>query len=297
MMKMKRFMVALAFLLALSLLSGCSEVVETPTNVNSPVIQQQAEGKEISEVSEPNQQDQGEEAGSENEQPVENKKEENQTSKDVEKETVGFKPQENAETQENKDRTNAMATEYVPPNFDSIEGFHSWIQNGGVEDEKRIELLSYAKNSSTVSQTSYYRPQMGNGKEGLKLVKIDAYSTELVYRYALEKNVEQVVLNIYVGVHQGRIDGFSKKMKENYELIDSPDTRMYDKYGSSAIKGIEYYHYHYPANDSTTIYWQIGEKTFLAYYYGDYAQINEILPLLELEQVSYKITNNNAVVK
>lgn len=295
MMKMKRFMVALAFLLALSMLAGCGEIVETPTNVNSPVIQQQAEGEEGSDLSESAQQDKGEQFEQENVQSVENKKEESNFSKEEKKESVVSKLQANDSIQENKEKNNAMPQEYIPPSFDTIEGFHSWMKNGGVEDEKREELLANAKNSLTVSHTAYYQPKMRNGKEGLKLTKVDAYSSELVYRYALEKNIEKNILNIYVGILQGRMDSFSKKMEENYKLLDSSDNRVYDKYGSSTIKGIVYYYYHYPANDSTTIYWKIGENTFLSYYYGNYDQIHEILPLLELEQVEYKIANNGAV--
>jgi DNA polymerase-4 len=97
---------------------------------------------------------------------------------------------------------------------------------------------------------------------------------------------------------QKQISIFSdNQIEEKNDVVQETLDKINDKYGSSTIDEITYQYYHYPKNDSVTIYWEIDQNTFRAVYYGDYAQINEILPLLELEQVSYKITNNNAVVK
>ena len=171
------------------------------------------------------------------------------------------------------------------------------MQNGGMEEEKRANLLNNVKNSTTFSTTSYCRPKLGDGNDEFVLTEIEAYPYSVIYRYGFAKNKNVRGLAITIYVDSAYMASIEEAMKECYSLIDNLNDRVYDKYGSTVVNGITYQYYHYPKNDSATIYWKINQNTFYAKYYGDYDQIHEILPLLELEQVEYKIADNGSAVK
>lgn len=295
---MKTLTMILAFLVALGMLTGCSEEVETPTNVNSPVIQQQVKGEETSGLSESVQQDQEEQSESVKEQPVENKQEEKTASKEEKKEVVVSEVKEtNKEAGSNDNIEHGDEPAYIPPSFTSMEGFRSWMQNGGMEEEKRANLLNSVKNSTTFSTTSYCRPKLGDGNDEFVLTEIEAYPYSVIYRYGFAKNKNVRGLQITTYVDPVYMKNIEEAMQETYDEIEQPDIRVFDQYGSHQVKGITYYYYHFPKNNGTLVYWQIEGNTFYAVYYGDYDQINNILPLLELEQVEYKIADNGSAVK
>lgn len=236
-MKINTLTLISALLLALGLLIGCGDVAETSTDVKNAssavsVVQQYAQEQEKVLVEEEKQGD----ASSSNRVQSEVQKQEN-TNQNTSSQTA----------------IQAMPPEYVPPCFTSMEGFHTWLQDGGGDDEKRSELLSCAKNSPTFSLTSYYRPKMLDGKDGLQLSEIAAYSTGIHYYYGYEKNKENLVLDINVSIHKAYLDRFAEDMQDCYNQINHPDGRVFDKYGEAVVNGITYQYYHYPKNDSTTV--------------------------------------------
>ncbi len=281
MMKKNILGMVLSLLLVATMLAGCGDVSETPTDANSPATQQTG-GAESLVASQPTQE--------ENKTPAVQSTPAPTTSKETGK--------EESTVSNNKENTNDQPQGdepwSPPPGFTSVEGFHSWLQTGGVEEEKRADLLGNVKNSTTYSATAYCRPKLGNGNEWFTLSEIRAYPYSVVYEYSFFKKPKERGLKITTYIDPIYMADGARSMKERYDLINNPEERVFDKYGSATVNQITYYYYHYPANDSTTIDWRINGNTFKAKYYGDYAQINEILPLLELEQVGYKVTKSEA---
>ncbi len=290
------FLLILCFVI--SLFTACGEAKETPTDVtnsseNSTIQQPQTQG----ESSQPTKETTGD---------VQKENQEQDGIPSQPEESAPQSPQEEnqeevtvPETQGNGNNdVQGDLNPYIPPEFTSVEGFHSWLQNGGVEEEKREDLLNSITNSTTYSDTSYCRPKLANGNQEFVLTTIEAYPYSVIYRYGFVKNLSLEMLTITTCIDPIYMKDVSENMQECFDLIDDPEKRVFDEYGSTALNEITYYYYHYPKSDRTTIYWKINGNTFKARYYGSCAQINEILPLLELEQVEYKISNaNNEVAK
>ncbi len=290
MMKKNILGIFVPILLVGAMLVGCSEAPESPTDVNS-LATQQTGGAESLVASQPDSQEKPHE---ENKTPAVQSTPVQTTSQETGK--------EESTVSNNKENTNAQPQGdepwSPPPGFTSVEGFHSWLETGGIEDEKRADLLNNVKNSTTYSATAYCRPKLGNGNELFTLSNIEAYSYMVTYHYRFAKNLDLIGLEIMLYIDPVYMDHVAQTMKKRYEQIDDLENRKFDKYGETVVSGITYQYYHYPSNDSTTIYWKINGNSYYGRYYGDYSQINEILPLLELEQVEYKISNaNNEVVK
>ncbi len=297
---MKIFMAILSLVLTMSMVfTGCGEETFTPTDVDSKITQTAGDATQENQektspettLSDEDAQKDGEDNGSLREtSAVKSEKQGNQTT------VVENNSETDQSSGKNNGDTQASPSAYIPPSFTSVAGFKSWLQSGGIEEEKRADLLNSVKNSSTFSATAYCQPKIGDGNQMFQISKIDAYPYSVIYRYSFVKNSAVTGLKITTYVDANYMTGIANIMEDTYAEIDSPETRVFDKYGFATVNGITYYYYHYPANDSTTIYWQINDNTYYAVYYGDYDQINEILPMLELEQVSYKI-NTDAEVK
>ena len=112
-----------------TLFTACGQTPETPTDVNSPETQQTAGGEGSSvdlqqEVQEKTQ----EEHQSQNEQsaPVQTASKE-----------IGMKESAVSNNKENNDNQLQGDEPWSPPaGFTSVEGFRSWLQTGGIEEEK-----------------------------------------------------------------------------------------------------------------------------------------------------------------
>lgn len=168
------------------------------------------------------------------------------------------------------------------------------MQNGGLEEDVRSQLLVNVKDSTTYSTTTYSSPKLGDGNKIFALSEIKAYPYGVFYNYIFA-NTTQKSLTIWFYVDPAYMRFARINMEDSYREIGQPDKRVYDLYGETKINEITYYYYHYPKNDSTTIYWKIDDSYYSAWYYGDYANIQEVLPLLEIEQVGYQVSNSGAV--
>ncbi len=176
------------------------------------------------------------------------------------------------------------------------KSFHSWLQNGGDEEHVRENILNFfAEGSPTLSDSFYYRPKLGDGKNGWQLTNINVYYEELYYNYTMIIGETKTNLGIYIGIDNDRIDCYEDEMQWCSQLTNGPVENYYpsfDVYGSATVKGVEYNCYHFPKSGVTSIYWKVNGITFCAVYDGEYSDVGEILPLLEMEKVSYKIANN-----
>lgn len=180
-----------------------------------------------------------------------------------------------------------------PCRFANLKGFHNWLEKGGEEEILRENILKYfSKGSPTLTLTSYYRPQLGDGKNGWQLTNINVYYEELYYNYTMIIGEVKTHLGIYIGIDKDRIEHYTYEMQRCSELINGPVENYYplfDRYGSVTVKGVEYTCYYFPKDKVTSVYWKTNGITFCAVYDGEYADVGKILPLLGMERVGYKI--------
>ncbi len=218
----------------------------------------------------------------------------------IERPSPGYFFVTDEESPDAMDRPMADKKPYTPPSFATVKAFHNWLQNGGTREAERNTLLSLAKNSPTVTLTSYYRPQLRNGKNNWQLTNINVNRSWLYYNYTLTVHKEKTNLGIYIGVSEGRINELSYERQLCYELSNGPVenwTPAFDRYGSATVKGVEYTCYYFPDDKVTSVYWETNGITFCAVYDGEYSDVGKILPLLEMEQVNYKIASSGTTKK
>ena len=181
---------------------------------------------------------------------------------------------------------------YTPPSFSSVESFHDWLEKGGSREEERENLLSISKNSSTVTLTSYYCPQLTNGNKSWRLTNMIVNQTWLYYNYASTIDEGKTSFGIYIGVSEGQIKELDYEMQLCSELAKGPVENWdpaFNRYGSVTVKGVEYACYYFPKDKVTSVYWKTNGITFCAVYDGEYADVGKILPLLGMERVGYKV--------
>ena len=305
MMKIKWIAILLVMVLVSGMLAGCTEETPfTPTDAKDAVAFEQEQQEKQQQESTVSQSEKEIDKEQKEDEPVSSateKEPEKQTAATSSKaEQVSNNKQEKEDSQtvsstapagNSGNGTAADAMEEIPPSFTSVAGYHSWLQNGGIEEDVRAELLSNVDKLTTYTSTRYTRPKLGDGNQMFTLSEIVTPSYGAIYWY-VASNANKSDVKLKISIYTDPLsEGFLQdEMEKRYAQINSVD-RVFDQYGEATVNGITYYYYHSSKKDVTIIYWQVNGNTFYAMYYGEYSQIKQILPMLELEQVEYKVSD------
>ena len=169
------------------------------------------------------------------------------------------------------------------PTFLSDETFVFWLKNGSDSFvDQRTDFLQQTVNQTFV----YYRPANDLSSYGtFNLLECPVLGKR--YRYYYSKN-DQASIKIGVQCNDSTFEEMYIMAKERFE-------NNQNGYRYMVHDGIEYYYYD-AGSSMTLVYWQQFGETQFAHVYQNRDKIEEIIPLLELEQVTVKL-NDDAVVK
>ena len=287
----------LSLLLTITLLAGCfaacnsqpvkDDSVAAPTAVEPTKEQVDdvvAESEEEQETDDKQQTEENKEPQEEIKEvePV-TKKESQKQDKPVASKTEEKDPEEQEETKWTAEEIHGDEVRH-DPTFLSVEAFEYWMKNGGdYYKDEHFDVLQQSKNQTF----TYYRPVENFAPYGeLSMFDCTGIGEQHHYYYTQEDRcVIEIAAYMYNDseFEQSYMDAkenYKNGLKGNYCIISN---------------GIEYY-YSDGSSVAIAVYWQQFGKTQHAYIYQNRDKIKEIIPLLQLEQVTINL-NSNQVVK
>ncbi len=168
------------------------------------------------------------------------------------------------------------------PTFVSETALVSWIKNGsGKYESERANILQNA----VTNQTIIYCSPTSSILEYVTLEQIEVVGNNLslIYQYTFEDG------NV-LGIYPSRLTDTS--WVDLYELRKQRYLYGEEDHGRIIANGIEYY-YQFGAFESTMISWLQYGTAHSATIYGHRDQIDTLIPLLELEQVTVDLNNDH----
>ena len=279
---MKKIYIILIVLAVLCSVVGCSQNKETPTNVISQgdslieTVVSELETSPVSDVvkNEASEQDKKEEDSAVNNTVTQ--KTQNSVKSESKEEVMSFDT-DDLQTEED------IIQEEVK--FASEAELINWLKNQeNPENQFSVDALATMQRENTIT---YLKPKVSEDSSLVELVEIgiDSASIHYCYRFLGEDTYSLTVFNcltdfdneVYIRYQERVSNG-----KENYYYTE--------------VNEIEYYYMRNEKEDATVIRWMQGDIPQVALLYGHFEQIDEILPLLELQQVTVQ-TNNDHVTQ
>ncbi len=309
----------IAFLLvSLCLVTACSnQSVATPTDTAllssavSPL-------KEENQVIQPVDEEQGQVKQTDSKTTQSGKKEEPKPTEKVEPEKTA-KPDkqttkvEKSEQLENAEQPAAPNPSEIPPNgqgvdnsitidkqkewptFTTVTAFENWLAKGGEHQDVHDSMTQHVTNAVDLKAGYYYRPVFRSQNDFIKFKDIEFCSnkdlTYIYYRYDIIETInDNVDLQIWVDLEPYALDIDSGNLIKQLKYPENQ--RSFDDYSITTYNGIKYYVFYYSDSNHSYIYWGQYNKVFCADMNGYFNQLDQILPLLQVERVSYKANDH-----
>lgn len=262
--------IMISILLAITVLAlcftACSESpAETKTDVKAV---NNTESAVVSQVEQPIPE---EEKAEQNSAPVEQQDQTNETS--VPTEQPESTPNQSTVTIAPEDIHGDIAINN--PTFVSEAALKAWlIQGSGRYEEERGNALQQANNQKFV----YYRPSGDLSQYGaLTSIEYDTMHQEVVYSYFQNGELAIEVFSYLT----------DSSWEDLYNNFSAADPKMFKHVTCDNIE----YHYYSPKH--TTVIWEQFGYTHAAKVYQNKDKIEEIIPLLKLEQVTVNLNSDH----
>lgn len=207
--------------------------------------------------------------------------------------TVVNQAQEKDPTTENLENgdTNCAIPDY--PTFTSLKDLKDWFQSGTQWAEDRANVM---RQYTTDAITTYYRPSIPENHPlfTLDYVEIHTPTGQIAYYYSfVDKSIDESLsgVGLSVAVLPTSYDPYTTNY---YKFLDCVN-RSEEGYSLVQADGIPFICRYNKEFNSTRIYWMQNEVVHAAVIYGYHDQLDQIIPLLELEQVTVKLNNDQVV--
>ena len=300
----------LVFCLFFSLFTACGQAPETPTDAVASVVESAVnENVAVDENSAVSQQEEAIVSKEEPAQTVSSKtsassvssKISSTPSKVTSKPTASQGSSASSSVQNTDGLVADMIVEY--PTFTGETSLKNWLigNHSDYFADKRNDMLSTMGNKGKVT---YYRPSIPTNHSLFTLSQVEVHTPSSGFHYFYNgKEIGNQGLMISVnhvasGTDTTRITDYmyaTAKAKYNGEPTDlAEDTAVY----CYTYKGIDFYYYRYLTVgtniDTVGVYWLQFNSSHMAVLQDNCDQIEEIIPLLYLQQVT---VDNSAVIK
>ena len=293
----KILMFTLCLVMIIACFTACKEAAEstepeTKTDVSTPVVvdqQPQEEAQAEANVSEPAQEEEKVETDeSEDEQEVVDSVSMVE-SKSVDK---NQKTEQTVTNDNDNDKNTHEDIKQEYPTFKSEVALQKWLKGESDSfEEDRAIVLNNAKQENVVT---YARPKISKDDNySLNVTHIETNQgvSTLCYSYAPKiKSHSTSSISVFVRSHE------VAALRESHEDAKKDANGEKEYYQSVRHGSIDYYYGYNPILDSFVIYWEQFGFIHSAIAEHVYEQIDQIIPLLELEQVTVKL-NDDAVIK
>lgn len=171
------------------------------------------------------------------------------------------------------------------PKFANLAEFEKWLKNQkNTENHFSADALTTMQQGNTLV---YLKPNVLSENTSLVFSRIKASADYLFYFYQFADSTDEFRVTVSLG---------GEDLQELYDLLKKNATEGKKDYYCTERNGITYYYKKQDLADGTVFSWEQYGKTHAAKIAGHFEQIDEILPLLELQQVTVQ-TNNDHVTQ